>query len=140
MQRLRSLCLTIALTAAALAILVAPSSAIVLNNGLIVVHNNTKVPAKVEMLTMFGATWEGTTVAPGLTFTTERCCYAAGTKYRVYVHRLERIDADDRGYAGSTYFEPALCNRNGIPYGFAEFYIAADGVHRTSLACYQGPL
>jgi hypothetical protein len=138
-EHLRSLCLTVALTAAAIAVLAAPSSAIVLNNGLIIVRNNTAVPVVVEMLTMSGHTWEGTTLAPGGTFATERCCYAAGTEYRLYV--LHKGPASKYGgMDNNIYFRPKLCNRNGIPYGFAEFNVTDRNVNRAYTDCYEGPL
>lgn len=139
MKRLVPFCLTIALVAGALAALTAPSSAIVLNNGLIVVRNTTDVPVVVKMLTMSGHTWEGTTLEPGHTFTTERCCYAAGTEYRLYVLHKGPA-ATHGGMNNNTYFRPTLCNRNGIPYGFAEFTVTAHNVNRAYVHCYEGPL
>jgi len=139
MKRIRSLCFTIALIVAALATSVAPAPAIILNNGLIIVHNTTDVPVVVEMLTMSGHTWEGTTLQPGHTFMTERCCYAAGTEYRLYVLHKGPAGAYG-GMDNNIYFRPALCNRNGIPYGFAEFRITANNVNRTYTQCYEGPL
>ncbi len=38
------------------------------------------------------------------------------------------------------YFKPTLCNRNGIPYGFAEFNVTDRNVNRSYTQCYEGPL
>lgn len=138
-ERFRSICLIVALTTAAIAALAAPSSAIVLNNGLIIVHNKTDVPVIVEMLTPSGHTWEGTTLAPGASFATDRCCYAAGTEYRLYVLH-KGPGSKYGGMNNNIYFRPRLCNRNGIPYGFAEFNVTDHNVNRTYTECYEGPL
>ncbi len=118
----------------------APASAGVnLHNGLIIVHNTTAVPVVVEMLTPSGHTWEGETVAPGHTFITHRCCYAAGTEYRLYVLH-KGPGSHYGGMNNNIYFKPKLCNRNGIPYGFAEFKVTDHNVNRTYTDCYTGPL
>ncbi len=53
-KRFRSLFATAALIVATIAVAAAPASAIVLNNGLIIVHNRTDVPVIVKMLTPSG--------------------------------------------------------------------------------------
>ena len=113
---------------------IAPASAGVnLHNGLVIVHNTTEVPVEVEMLTPSGHTWEGGTVAPGHTYITHRCCYAAGTEYRLYVLRTGR-------HHSLISFIPKLCNRNNIPYGFAEFNVTRNKLNRAPTSCYTGPL
>ncbi|HVA28690.1 MAG TPA: hypothetical protein VNF68_10940 [Candidatus Baltobacteraceae bacterium] len=138
-KRLHSLLAGAALAATAIVVVAAPASAIVLNNGLIIVHNSTDVPVVVKMLTPSGHEWEGTTLAPGHTFATQRCCYAAGSEYRLYVlHKGPGTKYG--GMDNNIYFKPALCNRNGIPYGFAEFNVTDHNVNRTYTKCYEGPL
>ncbi|MDE2481250.1 MAG: hypothetical protein KGN02_03560 [bacterium] len=119
----------------------APASAIVINNGLIVVHNTTKVPVIVKVLTHSGHEWEGHTVQPGHSFMSERCCYAAGSEYRIYVRHLgSGSSLQYGGMDNNIYFRPELCNRNGIPYGFAEFKVTDHNVNRMHNGCYTGPI
>ena len=127
MKLLRSICFTAALIAAGIGLVAGSASAIVLNNGLIVVHNRTNASVRVEMLTLFGHKWEGVALAPGGTFMTERCCYAAGSEYRLYVSLNK---------GKNIYFYPTLCNHGGIPYGFAEFDVTMNEVIRTKRECY----
>ena len=125
MKLLRSICFTAALIAAGIGLVAGSASAIVLNNGLIVVHNRTHGSVRVEVTSLFGK--EGVQLAPGGTFMTERCCYAAGSEYRLYVSLNK---------GKNIYFYPTLCNHGGIPYGFAEFDVTVNEVIRTKRECY----
>ncbi|MGC8484192.1 MAG: hypothetical protein ACP5O6_00960 [Candidatus Baltobacteraceae bacterium] len=124
-----------------------PASAIVLNNGLIVVHNNTRVALTVRMLTDSGQTGEGIKLDPGHTFYSQRCCYAAGMQYRLYIYSTGEYDPNSKKFVGdipgeNIYFVPKLCNRHGIPYGYAEFNVTLGQVTRVNEkhGCYTVPL
>ena len=108
-----------------------PASAIVLHNGLIVIHNQLRVPLTIRIVTATGHFWEGGTIKPGATFYSERCCYAAGSVYRVWLDSMGKWDYDHKKLVDHVLQEenvkPALCNFKGIPYGFAEFTVAYRG-------------
>jgi hypothetical protein len=141
-KRFRSSFVAGVLTVATLAVAALPAWAISLHNGLILVHNFSQAPIQVEVLTPFGHTWEGPeTVQPGYMFISHKCCYAAGTQYRIYVRRLAGA-AKEAEPAVNVYVTPKLCNRDGIPYGFAELVVDRQFVHGhgTQDHCYGGPL
>lgn len=127
----------VAAVVASVLLTTAASSAIVLNNGLIIVRNDSGAPATVRLLTKGGHIMESATLPAGQSFESVHCCYAAGTEYRIYVaHRTPQMGDDQ----STMDFDPRICNRNGIPYGFARFLITGRNVLRVDFGCYEGPL
>jgi len=117
---------------------VASASQIDIVNGLVIVHNRTAFTVHVEMQTHSGEAWEGATLPPGGTFNTVRCCYTAGTEYRIAITRKGAVSPDIAGEHIS--FRPALCHNKRVPYAYAEFNIHGHEVTRMQPGCYQGPL
>lgn len=120
-----------------------PARALNLHNGVIVVrnHGTTNVRVYLEYAGNLGHVMESHDIAPGATWYSSVCCFAAGSTYRLDLRR----DNNSMGQLGGRVvwgITPHLCNRNGIPYGF--FDIALDDRNKlhegASNACYDGPL
>ncbi len=96
-----------------------PALAVNLHNGVIVVHNNTnnEIDVSFEHGWFTGHFMQRARIAPGKTFITDACCFAAGSPYRMRTYR--RSAAPMGGNLTDFPFTPHLCNRNGIPYGYA---------------------
>ena len=136
--------LVAAVFAVALGVLIGPppAQALILNHGMIVVRNNTtsKLGITLEHTWSSGTNIDRADVDPGTTWHSQSCCYAAGSPYRIRVFRNEPAALAGR-YEMT--FTPHLCNRNGVPYGYAVITIEEKGnqileVSRES--CYGGPL
>ncbi len=123
-----------------------PASAIVINNGMIVVHNRLRAPLTVKIVNTFGHVMEADTLKPGGTFYANRCCYAAGTTYHVYLYSSGawdpvRKEMGEDAISQEMAVTPMLCNDHGIPYGFAEYTVASGRAVRViqEHGCYAGP-
>lgn len=140
LKRFRPLFFAGALIASVAVIALPAWAAINLHNGLILVHNFSKGPIRVDVRNFSGITFESVMVQPGSAFAFQKCCYAAGTDYLVQVIRMEpQPGAADKPHVT---VRPKLCNRNGIPYGFSEVAVNDTYVHGggTPDHCYEGPL
>jgi hypothetical protein len=117
------------------------SGSLVVNNGIIRVHNGTTSRGGNEAIYVsttdgFGSVREALwSFKAGDTWLTRQCCYAAGSRYTLYVSSSPHS------------FTPHLCYRNGIPYGFADLTILDpkpnspyEIVVETHGTCYEGPL
>jgi len=104
---------------AAVLLFARPALAVNLHNGAIVVHNNSKSEIEVffEHGWFTGHFIQQARIAPGKTFITDACCFAAGSPYRMRTYR--RAPAPMGGNLTHFPFTPHLCNRDGIPYGYA---------------------
>lgn len=128
---------TLALAVGIVLAATAPSQALVLNHGLIVVHNESKesITINLEREWYTGHPIDRATIPAGGTYDTSACCYMAGSPYR--------IDARTRtnpGIAHYTKISPRLCNRNGIPYGYEVVSWDGTNFHIDPHGCYEGPL
>ena len=112
-----------------------------LHNGAIVIHNHTDDTIEVYLDPSFlkGAVVQEGRIAPGGTFISDRCCFAAGTSYRMRTLRSAR--APQGGRLTDFSFTPHLCNRDGIPYGYAVLVVYRNNtIHEIDHeACYEGP-
>ena len=77
----------------ALAVTVAPAPAVVMNNGVIVVTNHTRDPIRIQLDGAVQSVEHGT-LQPGETWYSGRCCYAAGTSYKLVVRSIENYEAN----------------------------------------------
>ena len=102
---------------AAVLLFARPALAVNLHNGAIVVHNNmsSEIHVKFEYKGMMGHFIQEFDIAPGKTAITDSCCFAAGSPYRIHVFRSRPHPMDLTPFV----FTPHLCNKNGIPYGYA---------------------
>ncbi len=129
---------------AAVLLFTRPALAVNLHNGAIVVHNNTQDVIYVRFENglfkghfIYG--YRSLSIAPGKALITDACCFAAGTPYVMHADRLAPEPVG--GKLTSFVFTPHLCNRNGIPYGYAVIVVkdnnAVQEVEHGS--CYEGP-
>ncbi len=118
-----------------------PALAVNLHNGTIVVHNKTSDTISVwfEHSWSTGHFMQEANIAPGGTFITSACCFAAGSPYRMRTYR--HAPAPMGGNLTHFSFTPHLCNRDGIPYGYAVIVVTqanrVEEIDRHS--CYEGP-
>lgn len=118
-----------------------PALAVNLHNGAIVVHNNTSDVIQV----LFAHGWstgrvmQKANLAPGKTLITDVCCFAAGSPYEVSTYRFAHAPVG--GHLPDLRFTPHLCNRDGIPYGYAVIVVNDNNtIHEIDkTSCYEVP-
>lgn len=96
----------------------APVSAQNIHNGYIAILNQSPHEMTVTTFKLLSNdTDEIIKIAPGKVGYLNKCCYAAGTTYRV---DATYPPPHDKGNFGTSHnITPGLCNKNGIPHGFA---------------------
>ncbi len=135
MKRLIYLCaLSLAILGSGL-----PARAVVINNGIVVVTNHTtdNVVIYLENALFTGHFIESNiSIAPGHTWRSSVCCFAAGTQYQLLVSRKSITNLGGNLHHG---FTPHLCNHHGIPYGFYEVVLGNQNhfYEGDRSACYQ---
>ena len=113
---------------AIIAIHSAPASAQNLHNGFIAIVNQSHHELTVITFKMLSNdTDEIIKIAPGKVGYLNKCCYAAGTRYRI---DTTYPPPHDKGNFGTShYITPGLCNKNGIPHGFASLVYRPSTVY-----------
>ncbi len=128
-----------------------PADAIVINNGLIVVVNDTGKGIAGAQIWHWNTTRIDyvASLNPGQIWHANGCCAAAGSEYTLdlTVWVKPAIGGSEPVTRRAVYrFIPKLCNRNGIPYGFAKLVVMPDGPNNYKIeridpnSCYEGPL
>ena len=118
----RSLALLGALSMAMILAVPQPAQALVVNNGMIVVHNDTGYHVSFLLDFVRGHTIVHVRdLPPGSTYRTQACCFAAGTEYSFDAYARPKLELFKK-------IRPHLCNRNGIPYGYEELRITMERI------------
>jgi hypothetical protein len=119
----------------------APARALILNHGMIVITNRTTDTLSIylEHTWSIGHFIDRAELPPGATWHSQSCCYAAGSPYQLRIYRHAPAPL---GGNTDKQFSPHLCNRNGIPYGYAVFTVENGNQIREQYpaTCYEGEL
>jgi len=108
---------------AAILLFARPALAINLHNGAIVVQNKTNSELRVEFehgVLKGLAITKVFSIYPHKTIIANSCCFAAGSPY--VMHSTRSVPMGGQGgqvELPSFVVTPHLCNKNGIPYGYA---------------------
>jgi hypothetical protein len=114
----------------------ADSSSIVISSGVIVVHNWTPKTIYITIMGVWGKPRVDKFPINGYEsrYFDSGCCWVAGTSYPMWALRPEHTPATLTGS-----FVPHLCNRDGIPYGYASIGVGWQIEEVAKTECYTGP-
>lgn len=116
------------------ALLPMPASAAELNlhNGAIEFYNHSPFTVRVTIVHDLGARIQSGVLVPSHTWMAfNTCCYAAGSVYAIYA-AVDGSSSFPRPLEG--HVRPMLCNKNGIPFGYAKAHLV---IYRDDHGVYQ---